>query len=422
MKCIEWTYDLLNLFLSCPLKFLSNFSRHNRQGKFWEGLKMRQGEPWLNQPPQADRPLWFHASSGELEYARPILRLLRDNYPRTPTILTYFSPSAKKLIAKTPEIQTSFPSPWDTPQDVRRFIRHHNPQALLIARSDLWPNMLRECARAGIPSLMFSTTITKRHMKGFKKFWYRTWLPYLTEAWGVSDEDVDHLRALGVVHSKKMGDTRYDQVQNRLSGPIDPFWRAAPGAKPRLVLGSVWPEDERVWLQLMPELAGQFQVVWVPHEIHADHIKTLQEKLTELGVRVKRSTERTPPSPDDVLIVDEVGVLAFLYKSAGLAFVGGSFKDKVHSVMEPLGAGCPVITGPHIQNNREALTFSKFPLTNDLNIVQPVQGADELKAVLPKYLELNRERTQEQIINLFREHTGASQLVLEWLEQTVDLI
>lgn len=424
MKLLEVLYDFLSWGVHLPAKLLA--SRKLRgEGKLSAGLQMRAKKPWLSQKAPS-RPIWFHASSGELEYARPILRLLQDSYPRTPTLLTYFSPSARRILERVPQVQLAFPSPWDTKKDVREFLQFHQPQALLIARSDLWPHMIRETARAGIPSLMFSTTVTPRHRKGLKGLWYRTWLPYLTEIWGVSEEDARQLQAMNLQGPtlRSRGDTRYDQVRDRLIGPIAPFWRLEPKTKPLIVLGSMWPEDEKIWLQSLPGLLKTFQLVWVPHETDPSHLNTLKESFKAKAVPFVMSQQRTPPQPGEVLIVDEVGVLAFLYKAADIAFVGGSFKGKVHSVMEALGAGRPVLTGPFIQNNREALDFGQIPLSpeSDLKMVQPVRSAEELQKLLPSYLPLLGPSLEKRILAEFNRRLGASLHVVDWLEQSVRLL
>ena len=82
-----------------------------------------------------------------------------------------------------------------------------------------------------------------------------------------------------------------------------------------------------------------------------------------------------------VLIIDQIGILADLYKWADWALIGGSFKGKVHSVMEALSQGCYTFVGPFHGNNREALEFKKnvfFALNKKVNMVQPILKTKEL--------------------------------------------
>ena len=89
--------------------------------------------------PLGPHPIWVHASSGEIEYAKPVLRLLREKHPELPLLLTYSSPSAKKLLEGFESFDLAVPTPWDTPWALQKFIRHFKPRCLLIARTDAWP-------------------------------------------------------------------------------------------------------------------------------------------------------------------------------------------------------------------------------------------------------------------------------------------
>ena len=62
------------------------------------------------------------------------------------------------------------------------------------------------------------------------------------------------------------------------------------------------------------------------------------------------------------MIIDAIGKLADLYSYGNIAFVGGSFKGKVHNVLEPAIYGIPVLTGPFIKNSSEALQLKNSGL------------------------------------------------------------
>ena len=55
-----------------------------------------------------------------------------------------------------------------------------------------------------------------------------------------------------------------------------------------------------------------------------------------------------------VILVDSIGVLAEIYRSGHLAYVGGSFTTGVHNTMEPAVCSLPVLFGPRIRNAEEA--------------------------------------------------------------------
>ncbi|MES2857251.1 MAG: glycosyltransferase N-terminal domain-containing protein, partial [Bdellovibrionota bacterium] len=123
--------------------------------KIKEGLQQRQGQPWLAGPKQSN-PFWFHCASGEFEYAKPVIREIKKREPTARILVTYFSPTMANAIKKFEGVDFAAPVPWDTQSSLQEFIDYHRPRALLIARTDAWPEMVATSRANGIPSLLFS--------------------------------------------------------------------------------------------------------------------------------------------------------------------------------------------------------------------------------------------------------------------------
>ena len=56
-----------------------------------------------------------------------------------------------------------------------------------------------------------------------------------------------------------------------------------------------------------------------------------------------------------MIIVDSIGILLVLYAYAHLAYVGGSFRQGIHNVLEAAVYGIPVLFGPRHRNSHEPL-------------------------------------------------------------------
>src|SRR5688500_13952813 len=59
------------------------------------------------------RPFWIHAASAEIEDARPVIRELKKQRPDVPILVTYSSPSAKKILSGLQEVDVWAALPWD---------------------------------------------------------------------------------------------------------------------------------------------------------------------------------------------------------------------------------------------------------------------------------------------------------------------
>lgn len=362
---------------------------------------------------------WIHAASGEFEYAKPLLRELAACYPNIPRIVTYTSPSYQKQVAKDPFVSLALPLPWDSFRNMQNFLKLLRPRSLFISRTDLWPNCLRATAQIQCPILLFS--FSRSRISWGQRLWLWWVEPFLSGVDCASDEDFSNLKASKIFSDTKIsvsGDTRYDQVFHRINNPRPIKTGLAPQIRDAvLILGSTWPEDEAVVIPCFPELIRTgTRIVLVPHEVESSHLQKIEDQLKNLKVNFQKYSEANIwTSP--VLLVDQVGILAELYNWASVAFVGGSFKQKVHSVMEPLACGLPCITGPFIQNNREALEFQKI-CVGDLFCVQVAANSDDFAKRVASTLKKTNSAVREEIQNKVRSRSGTTRRLIHNFEQS----
>lgn len=402
-------YTLLYPLLLVVAKILALF-----HPKIRKGFKLRKNKPWL-QGPANSQPIWFHCASGEFEYAKPVIRELKKNHPQLKILVTYFSPSIEKNISQFPGVDFYSPTPWDFYWSWNQFIHHHKPQALLIARTDLWPMMILATVKNKIPRLLFSKTVNK-HQSGLTSVFSGYLMKKMDDIFCVSEEDrkllSKKLKPYNKIHAA--GDTRYDQCLFRLQHgkslkPLNNF------NKPTMVCGSTWPSDEVVLFELIHEQIKNIAFIVAPHEPTTEHLKDLTSSFSKMGVKYQLYSQTQSWDPDAVLIVDEVGILADLYKWGQFAFIGGSMNRSVHSVMEPLAQGLLCFVGPNHFNNREALTFQQLKI-QDMTPVQVIHNSDEL---VRRFVSLHRSWSQSHQLDLqlaVRNKAGASKIVLRWLE------
>lgn len=393
--------------------------------KIREGLRLRSPDatgttPWTRGP-AGTRPIWIHCASGEFEYAKPVIQELKQREPQQKILVTYFSPSARIAIEKFPGVDFHSPAPWDLSRHVSALIQHHKPRALLIARTDAWPAMVHEAARLQVPTLLFSATLAENagRLQPIARPFSRWVLKELNQIYCVSESDRASFEILGLGDKVTVsGDTRFDQVIARLRSPkpVMSLFAGFHGARV-LIAGSTWEEDE---VQLVPVLArmkNKMKFIVAPHEPSQSHIMALEARLAAAGLKHQRYSEAKKLKVEtDVVVVDQVGILAELYAQGEFAFVGGSFRKTVHSVMEPLGAGCLTFVGPFHRNNREAIQFANIPLpgAEGHTAVTTVNDTDDWVAKLEDALA-SPPTWQPQIKRLIEERAGRSILIADWV-------
>lgn len=405
--------------------------------KIREGLRLRRTRLNYKNMPKLSSCYWIHAASGEYEYARPLIARLKVLDPAVPVVVTVFSPSYLKAVENDPLVDYVFPLPLDLPGSVRSFISRMKPKAVFFSRTDLWPELLTQLRYKKIPTVLFAFFQNPKQ-NSVQRFFKSQMLRKLTWIDAVEDSTWDWLSSLGFKNISKSGDTRFDQVIDRLSRlktlPFD--WD--PHSK-TLVLGSTWGEDEKV---LVPALAKTHdlwdKVFLAPHEPSESHLKHLESRLRAAGLSVVRFSDipgtgasstgavggarsasiSTVATEKSIILVDKVGWLMSLYQYATVAFVGGSFKGSTHSVMEPLAHGVSVLVGPYISNNAEALEFQG-------NLVHVCHDENELVSQIKHLMGLpqtQREELRAVIQTAIRQKAGASDRLVDELKQQKILV
>ncbi len=399
-----WTYRLiLYPLLRVSIEILANFSE-----KVKRGLKMRIGKYWRVGPPES-QPIWIHSASGEFEYAKSVIREIKQRSPETKILVTHFSPSYVRAIENFPGVDIICAAPWDTPSCLKNFILYHRPKALLIARTDLWPEMIFQSQRFKIPTFLFSATLSEKKLnlsQRFKKPIQRWLFSLLDHIYCVSTDDIVQFKKLGIKNVTALGDTRYDQVLFKINEPSLIKKNAKPLGKTIFIAGSTWAEDEAQIVPIIQNLNHiNVQTILVPHEPTTHHLREIEDSLKELGLKTTRYSTAHQWPENSVMIVDKLGVLAQLYATATYSFVGGSFKGSVHSVMEPLGLGNQVFVGPYYKNNREAQEFEKLkldPRESSETMVTVVTDGEDLYQFIKRRQKWKNE-TRDKIKNAIRE-------------------
>ncbi|MFL5448992.1 MAG: 3-deoxy-D-manno-octulosonic acid transferase [Gemmatimonadales bacterium] len=385
---------------------------------------------WSGSHRDLNRPLvWFHAASvGEGRQAESVLLELRRRCPECQIVYTHFSPSAEALAKGIPSDASDY-LPYDLPENVDRLLQTLQPDLLVFAKLDVWPELSTRAADSGIDVALIAATVSPgssrlgwlaRRMLGPG---YRA----ITVAAAVAPEDAFRLERLGVSPERiqVLGDPRFDSVVARVKtvAPDDPLLRLGGGA-PTLVAGSTWPEDEAV---LLRAFAGVFRqrpeakLILVPHEPTAAHLARVERNMGALGlpspVRLGSATER-----DSIVLGDRVGVLAALYGAGTMAYVGGGFgRAGLHSVLEPAAWGMPVVFGPHWRNSRDAGLLLHVGAARALAYERPGPAAQALQDQWQDWIgdEATRETQGARALQMVKAGVGASEQTAELLARFI---
>ncbi|MBI3004729.1 MAG: 3-deoxy-D-manno-octulosonic acid transferase [Ignavibacteriales bacterium] len=396
--------------------------------KIWRGISGRRG---LFQHLAQDisklrsgRRVWFHSSSmGEFEQAKPIIAALRRRHKDIDIVVTFFSPSGYDHSKNYKLANLISYIPFDTVANASRFLDMVRPTVAVMVRYDVWPNHMWELRKRGIPTFIANATLRKNSLRrvfplsSFHRYVYDGLRSILT----VSNDDAEAFKAFGLTQPEiqSIGETRYDQVSQRSEDakakhliPLHILTR-----KKVFVVGSSWEEDDNVILPAFKTIAQEDKsavMILVPHEPTLETLERLEISLNG-SLRTIRFSELNDFSNENVILVDSVGVLMSLYQYADIAYVGGSFKQGIHNVLEPAVYGVPVVYGPKHENSREAVELAG----RGAGFI--VQNTTDCYRTL-KHLLVNekaRKKSGAEALRLVRQNTGATARFLKHLEEVL---
>ena len=369
---------------------------------------------------------WFHVPSvGEGLQAGAVVRALRGRAPNLQVVLTHFSPSAEGLGERIGADAAAY-LPWDAEKPMARTLDALRPDLLVFTRTEVWPVLVAEAARRGVPTAMVAGTVppgsgrlrpTARLLLG------RTWSS-LTVACACTEEDGAALSRLGVRDEALhvTGDPAVDAAAERVDAVVRegrgagaPPAHLAPferDARPTVVAGSTWPADEAVLLPALGRLRRslrRLRVVIAPHEPDPPRVRDLLEQLGRYGWSAATLSEvECSGTLDgrDAVVVDGVGRLADLYLVGTAAYVGGGFhRAGLHSVLEPAAAGSPVVFGPRHERSRAASALLRA------GGAKVAADADALARALGGWLEdpIARVDSGDRVRGYIEDHRGAAE-------------
>ena len=406
---------------------LGRLNRKIRAGHLGRSGAVARLRSWAAGARDPNRPLvWFHASSvGEGLQAQSVLEELREVRPDCQYVYTHFSPSAEPL-ARRLLVDVADYLPYDLPGATSDLLDALDPELLAFAKLDLWPELATRAAVRGAPVAIVAATVSpgSGRLRWPARALLRPGYAAVAAAAAISESDGERLVRLGVPegHVQVLGDPRFDSAARRveLVAPDDPLLRFGRGA-PTLVAGSTWRADERVVLDAFARLRTRrpdARLVLVPHEPTSEHLATLDEAAGRYGlphpVRLSAASQPVP-----LLLVDQVGILAALYGTGSMAYVGGGFGNRgLHSVIEPAAWGLPVGFGPCWRESRDATLLVDAGAAHAL----PASGAaDALLQQWEKWIAdpVAREAQGRRARALVEQQRGAARRSAEMLAELI---
>ncbi|MFP4640248.1 MAG: 3-deoxy-D-manno-octulosonic acid transferase [Guyparkeria sp.] len=406
----RWHYRLMLAALT-PWLVVDALRRHRRapaghRRRFEQFGRLRDGLP--------DGGVWLHAVSlGEVRAAASLVRVLRERWPTVPVVVsttTETGAGAARALGVP-----HFYAPYDLALVQRRVLRRLRPRLVLIMETELWPNLVRESRRAGVPLVIANARLSDRSWRRYRRWGGKLLGEVLADIdliCAQSATDRDRFERLGAPRAEDCGNLKFD-----LALPGVPDDLPADRARTWLAASTHPGEEEQVLdaHRLARERSPGARLILVPrHPERADEVIRLVEKR---GLSVVRW--RPDGSADaEVEVVDRAGVLAGLFAEVPVVFMGGSLVSTGgHNPIEPAVVGRAVMHGPHVSNFRAVFSALEARRAS-LGVADARELGERVAWAFARPTEWAGygQRAREVIA----EHRGATERVVKRIAQWLD--
>ena len=336
--------------------------RGRREPGYREAIGERYGRYATPAPVgTTDEVVWIHAVSvGETRAASPLVERIERERPGARIVMTAMTATGRATArALYGERVVTAWLPYDLPGAMRRFLERFHPRFGLVMETELWPNLVAEAARAGIPVFLVNARMSGRSADGYARV-PRLVRPMLASLAGVcaqTEADASRLRALGAADVAVAGNLKFD-----VASPPDAHERAARlralfgAGRPVFLAASTREGEEALIVDALARrpLPGGTLVVIVPR--HPQRFDEVARLFAGRAIAYARRSvgDAIPPDTGHVL-GDSMGELAAYYGAADAAFVGGSLAPLGgQNLIEAIAMETPAIVGPHTFNFADA--------------------------------------------------------------------
>jgi len=395
-------YNLLILLL-IPIFQLRILLKSYSDKGYRDYFSQRYGRNLTKVNRQKKKIIWFHAVSlGEVIGSQNVIKLFLKTHD---VVLTTTTPTGfRKAQAIYKDTLAINYAPWDLNIFINRFLDFHQPAALLIFETEIWPAMISQAKKAHIPIFLVNGRLSAQSFNAYSKV---SWL--VSSILGM----IDLVFVQTPKHQERFMQLGVEKEKIAVAGSVK---FDAPGLNPtnldlpKFVLGASTHEgEEEILLQAFKKIGAKYSRKLFICPRHPDRAKEVLTLAMKMNLKTQLYSQLSQEDYE-VCVIDSIGLLPDFYKGADLAFVGGSLVPRGgHNLIEPAVLGTPIIVGKHTFNFEEItanfINQDACLLVNNENelyeAMQSILEDENLKVRLLKNAEnvvsLNQGSTQTQV-------------------------
>ena len=233
-----------------------------RYKKYIASLGQRMGYLPVSFNLDGEESIWIHAVSvGEALTVRALISDLKRRYPNLRVFLSTTTLAGQQVARRNvPDVDAVFYFPFDLSFIVRRTLRLVKPRLFIMMETEIWPNLLRQCKRMGVATVMVNGRISSRSYPRYKlvRLFFRKVLADVDRFCMQSEESARRLIDIGAEPARVVvtGSLKFDSmevpgattIEGRGQNRVLRYFRITAG-RPVIVAGSTMGDEEEIVLQ-----------------------------------------------------------------------------------------------------------------------------------------------------------------------------
>ena len=352
-------------------------------------IKERFGYSSIKMKKRGEKLVWLHAASlGEVVSATSLAIGLREAGFKGIVLITSGTITSSFFLKEYEDIIHQY-HPLDKKTWVNRFLKFWEPDILIMAESEIWPNFIICTKSMKIPIIMASAQISDNSFKRMTKIGFNNTAFLFSHIDLIFTTDINQTKKFRLMGAKKVSTSQSLKVSMPPKLPnknlIKKFQNISLH-RTIILAASTREHEEEILINCVNKLnQGGFKVLLI---IAPRHIKRSNKisKLNNLKIKIKSKNE-FPNMDDEFWISDTYGEMPTLYSLSEIVFVGGSLHPYGgHNPSEACHYNTSIVIGPHTEKCQKVVDQMK----NEQAIIQLNSNSiDELTEIFEKILSNN---------------------------------
>lgn len=340
-------------FLFCPFLLIWMLIRIIKGKENLSRIKERFG--FSSKRANDQSYIWIHAASvGESLIALTLIEHISKAFPSYHFVITTGTiTSAKIMASRLPQNAIHQFVPIDEYFAVNRFFEQWQPKLGILIESEIWPNLLNIGAK-NCPLILTNAIMSERSFIKWQRF--HNFAEFCLDQFSLilcqSVADKQKYQQLCTTKIEYIGNLKYSSSKPTFNQRDYDNLHKQTNSRLILLAASTHPGDEDIIIKAHQKLKIKYpNLLTIISPRHPHRSEEVQKIIATAHLKSAiRSQNGHIKIDTDIYLADSLGEMGLFFNLAHVTFIGGSFYNGGHNIIEPAFFNTRIIVGPNMSN------------------------------------------------------------------------